>query len=138
MPMPEIPITKPALSRLYRNVGEEEGLKRILRDFYRRMSKDLMIGFFFDGKDTDLIADHQRAFLMRAMGATTSYSGLAPAHAHDKIAPILAGHFDRRLRILEEALRAHGIADEDIRTWVAFESAFREQIVQEEGPSKKH
>lgn len=126
----EIPLGKPALARLYRNVGEEAGLTRMLRDFYARMAADIMIGFFFAGKDTDHIADQQRAFLMRAMGAAPSYAGLAPAQAHDKLPPILAGHFDRRLRILEETLRAHGMVEEDIRTWVGFESAFREQIVE--------
>jgi truncated hemoglobin YjbI len=125
----EIPLTKPALASLYRNIGGEAGLTRILRDFYKRMSHDILIGFFFADKDTDHIADQQRAFLMRAMGATPSYSGKAPAQAHEALPPILAGHFDRRLRILEETLRAHGVADEDIRTWVSFESAFREQIV---------
>jgi len=127
--MPEIPLTKPALARLYLNLGSEAGLTRILRDFYRRMASDTMIGFFFAGHDTDRIADQQRAFLMRAMGATSSYTGIAPAQAHAKLPPILAGHFDRRLRILEETLRAHGVSDEDIRTWVSFESAFRDQIV---------
>jgi hemoglobin len=126
----EIPLSKPALAQLYRNVGREPGLTRVLRDFYKRMAADTMIGFFFAGRDTDHIADQQRAFLMRAMGATPSYSGLAPAQAHDKLPPILAGHFDRRLRILEETLRAHGLTDEDIRTWVGFENAFREQIVE--------
>jgi truncated hemoglobin YjbI len=96
------------------------------------MAGDILIGFFFDGKDLDHIADQQRAFLMRAMGAAPSYSGKAPAQAHDDLPPILAGHFDRRLRILEETLRAHGVSDEDIRIWVKFESAFREQIVEPE------
>lgn len=127
--MSEIPLTKPALARLFVNAGGEEGLARILRDFYRRMQSDVMLGFFFDGKDIDAIADKQRSFLMRAMGAAPSYSGLPPAQAHQKLAPILSGHFDRRLRILEETLAAHGLSDEDIRTWVAFESAFRDAIV---------
>lgn len=129
-----ISLTRTDLARLYLNVGGEEGLREILRDFYRRMSEDLMIGFFFAGKDLDLIADQQRAFLMRAMGAIPSYSGKPPAKAHDKIAPILAGHFDRRLRLLEETLAAHGIATEEIRLWVAFEGAFRDQIVSQ-GPT---
>ena len=128
--MSDLPLTKPALAQLYRNVGGEEALTRILREFYARMARDLMIGFFFAGFDTDQIADQQRAFLMRAMGATPSYAGKAPAQAHDKLPPILAGHFDRRLRILEETLRDHGVSAEDIRTWVSFESAFREQIVE--------
>jgi hemoglobin len=136
--MREISVSKPALKALYERIGGESGLQAILRDFYRRMSGDILIGFFFDGKDTHLIADRQKEFLMRAMGALPTYSGKAPAQAHGEIAPILKGHFDRRLRVLEETLRAHGVCDEDIRTWVTFESAFREGIVSEEGyPDKK-
>jgi hemoglobin len=123
-------LSKPELARLYRNIGEEAGLTAILRDFYARMAQDLMIGFFFENKDIQHIADQQRGFLMRAMGATPSYTGLAPAQAHDKIAPILVGHFDRRLQILKETLQHHHVIDEDIRTWIAFENAFRDQIVQ--------
>ena len=122
-------LSKPELARLYLNIGGEAGLTEILRDFYRRMSQDTMIGFFFDGKNVEHIADQQRGFLMRAMGATSSYAGKAPAQAHEELAPILVGHFDRRLKLLEETLRTHQIGDEDIRTWVAFENAFREQIV---------
>lgn len=136
--MREISVSKPALKALYERIGGEKGLQAMLRDFYRRMSGDILIGFFFDGKDTDLIADRQKEFLMRAMGALPTYSGKAPAQAHDAIAPILKGHFDRRLRILEETLRAHGLSEEDIRTWISFEGAFREGIVSEEGyPGKK-
>jgi truncated hemoglobin YjbI len=63
------------------------------------------------------------------MGARESYAGLPPAQAHEKLAPILSGHFDRRLRILEQTLSAHGVSEEDTRTWVGFEEAFRDGIV---------
>lgn len=128
--MKELPIRKPELHALYERIGGEPALTKILRDFYHRMAEDLMIGFFFDGKDLEHIADQQKAFLMRAMGAAPSYSGKAPAQAHTEMAPILTGHFDRRLRLLEEVLRAHGVAAEDIRTWVAFENAFRDAVTQ--------
>lgn len=135
--MREISVSKPALKAIYEHIGGEEKLREILRDFYRRMSTDILIGFFFDGKDLDHIAEMQKEFLMRAMGATLSYKGKPPAKAHDELAPILKGHFDRRLRILEDTLRAHGVSDEDIRHWIEFESAFREGIQGEEGYSQK-
>lgn len=125
----EIPIQKAALHRIYENAGREPGLKKILKDFYGRMSKDAMIGFFFFGKNTDEIAEKQLSFLLRAMGITPSYTGKAPAQAHDDLPEIRRGQFDRRLVILEETLRAHGLSDEDIRTWVAFENAFRDAIL---------
>ncbi len=139
----EIPVSRPALQAIYARIGGEAKLRSILRQFYRKMADDLLIGFFFEGKNLDAIADMQAAFLMRAMGAKPSYSGKPPAQAHDELAPILAGHFDRRLRILEATLKENAVADEDIRTWIAFENAFREGIVREEGtpspgtPSKK-
>jgi hemoglobin len=135
--MREVSVNKAALKTIYQKAGGEEGLRKILRDFYHRMSEDILIGFFFDGKDTDAIADKQLEFLMRAMGATPTYSGKPPAKAHDEIAPILQGHFDRRLRVLEEVLASHGLSAEDIRIWIEFESAFREGIVREEGYPKK-
>jgi truncated hemoglobin YjbI len=120
---------KNALQSLYKKAGESDGLRAILRDFYLRMSQDTMIGFFFAGKNITEIADRQHQFISRAMGASASYTGKPPAQAHEALPPILAGHFDRRLRILEETLQAHGLAAEDIRIWVEFENSFRSGIV---------
>ena len=121
-------LSRPELKALYSRIGGERALEAILKDFYRRMSTDILIGYFFTDKDLDAIALKQKEFLMRAMGATDSYTGKAPADAHSNLPQILRGHFDRRLRILEDTLRAHGVSAEDIRTWVAFESAFRETV----------
>ncbi len=88
-----------------------------------------MIGFFFAGRDIHEIADRQHSFISRAMGALPSYTGKPPSQAHVDLPPILPGHFDRRLRLLEETLRDHGLDAEDIRTWVEFENSFRPAIV---------
>jgi hemoglobin len=131
--MREIPLGRPELKSLFTRVGGEAGLAGILADFYLRMSRDILIGYFFEGKDVVRIAEMQKEFLMRAWGAAPSYSGKAPAQAHGALPPILAGHFDRRLRILEETLASHGLSAADIRIWVTFESSFREGIVGTEG-----
>ena len=127
----DIPLTlnKPELKLLWEHIGSEERLEAILKDFYARMKNDILIGFFFDNKDTDEIARMQKLFLMRAMGAISTYTGKAPAQAHTKLAPILSGHFDRRLQILEQTLKDHGLSPEDIQTWITFENAFRDGIV---------
>ncbi len=125
----DIPLVRSDLKLLYQNIGGEAQLRSILELFYQKMSQDILVGFFFDGKDIRHIAHQQAAFLLRAMGATPSYSGKSPAQAHDAIAPILEGHFDRRLRILEETLREKGLSEKDIQTWVSFESAFREAVI---------
>jgi truncated hemoglobin YjbI len=130
MPSPK-PAPKPDLKKLralYAHLGGEDAVRAILRDFYGRMSRDLLVGFFFEGKDVEHIADQQLKFLLRAMGARKTYAGKAPATAHLALPPILKGHFDRRLRLLEDTLRDHGLSEKDIRTWIEFESAFRASI----------
>lgn len=109
-------------------IGGESGLSAILNDLYNRLARDVLVGFFFDGKDLSYIAAQQKAFLLRAMGATQSYSGKPPGQAHHRLPPILLGHFDRRLRVLEETLASHGLSSEDIRSWVQFEETFRRGI----------
>jgi hemoglobin len=121
-------LSKPELKALFERAGGELGLAEILKDFYQRMADDLLIGFFFTGKDLNKIASQQLRFLMKAMGATLSYTGKAPAQAHVELPPILPGHFDRRLRILEETLRDHGLSESEIKTWIQFESTFRAGI----------
>ena len=124
----DISVSLPQLKKIYTDIGGEKGLSEILYDFYERMSQDILIGFFFDGKDLAAIAQMQKQFLMRAMGGATSYAGKPPAQAHLALAPILSGHFDRRLRILEETLRDHHVGEDDIQAWVNFESAFRDSV----------
>lgn len=124
----ELPLQLPALRALYARVGEKK-IHDILHDFYRRMAQDVMIGYFFEGKNLDEIAEKQASFLMRVMGATATYSGKAPADAHTALPPILTGHFDRRLKILEETLKDHALEEHEIETWLTFENAFRAGIV---------
>ena len=94
------------------------------------MKDDLMVGFFFDGKDLDSIAEGQTAFLLRAMGLAPSYHGKPPSHAHVTLAPILSGHFDRRLKLLDEVLTSEGLSVAQKQTWIGFENAFRDSIVE--------
>ncbi len=98
--------------------------------FYEKMSEDILVGFFFAGKDLAHIAQRQGDFLLRAMGATPSYHGLAPSDAHRALPPILSGHFDRRLKILEETLIEFKLTSQEIIVWIGFENAFREAILE--------
>ncbi len=123
-----LPLERPELRALGTALGETR-IRQIVGRFYRRMADDILVGFFFDGRDLDLIADRQSAFLYRAMGLRESYTGLPPADAHQNLPPILAGHFDRRLTLLEDLLVEEGLAPHQIATWIQFENAFRAGIV---------
>lgn len=127
----QLPLQIPSqeLKDLWQKIGSETRLETLLKDFYRRLAEDVMLGFFFVGKDVTEIALKQKQFLLRAFGVTPSYSGKAPAQAHNSLAPILPGQFDRRLQILEQTLRDHSLDSKAIQTWLSFENAFRSSIV---------
>lgn len=127
----ELPVVKPELLALGKDLGSDR-IRHIVSAFYALMKDDLLVGFFFDGKDLGAIADAQTAFLLRAMGLSPSYSGKPPAHAHHDLAPILSGHFDRRLKLLDEILTKDGLTPAQRRTWIGFENAFRDSVVSEE------
>jgi len=117
------------LKALYTRIGGRSALAAILEDFYQRMAKDILIGFYFDKKDPLLIASKQLEFLLKAMGVEKTYLGKTPGKAHGDLPPILQGHFDRRLVLLEETLRDHHLTEEEIQTWIHFERSFSGVIV---------
>lgn len=109
--------------------SREWRLNSILEDFYSRMGRDDMLGFFFIGRNLVHIAHQQGKFLLNAAGLTSRFNGKGPSTAHVALPPILSGHFDRRLVLLGETLRAHGLSPEVVAAWVDFENSFREMIV---------
>jgi hemoglobin len=120
---------KNKFSTLFNKIGGEQGLKNFLDKFYEKLSKDIMIGFFFEGKDLKHIASKQAEFLMKSMGILKSYTGKSPSLAHKNLAPILPGFFDRRLTILREMLRDQGLSEDEVELWINFENSFRKSIV---------
>jgi len=105
-------------------------LQGILEDFYVRMAEDIIVGFFFTGRDLKHIAHQQAQFILNAAGLIPKFEGKGPSTAHVALPPILAGHFDRRIVILRETLVAHGLPSEVVESWVGFEASFRDMIVQ--------
>ena len=97
-------------------LGGVESVRALLDRFYRRLFDDVMVGFFFVGHDRAKIVDGQLQFLRWATGDRDDLPGRHPRSAHDELPPILGGHFDRRLVVLEEVLRAEGVDDDGSRS----------------------
>lgn len=124
------PVRPEVLRAIYdAEIKDPKILQDILEDFYFRMSKDVMIGYFFFGKDLKHIAHQQGGFILKAMGVDPSYRGKGPASAHLNLPDIREGHFNRRLVILEETLRDHKLSEQAIRVWIGFEQQFHNVIV---------
>jgi len=121
--------TSQKLQHLIEHLGGPEGLNQVLKKFYLKMSQDILIGFFFESKNLEHIANQQTAFILKASHLQKIYTGLPPSQAHLELPPILPGHFDRRLKILEQTLQEHKVSDEDIRNWIDFEKSFREIVL---------
>jgi len=123
-----LPPFKAELRKLFETQGDK-GVFFLLHSFYRQAAQDILIGFFFDGKDLRKIAEMQFQFLKKNIGLSDSYTGKPPAAAHDNLAPILEGHFDRRTVILRDILEKNKVPQSQIEAWIQFESFFRNAIV---------
>jgi truncated hemoglobin YjbI len=116
-------------------VGGLEGMRAILRDAYARFAADLMIGFFFRGRDLAQLVEHQLRFTARALGADVVYEGRPIPEAHAALPPILPGHFDRRHALLAQVLREHAVPDDAREAWLAYDRSFRRAVLASRRPA---
>ncbi len=110
-------------------LGDIEVMRHVLDTFYRKLFADVLVGFFFAGRDRDALVERQLEFTARAFGYDVAYAGKPVREVHAALPPILAGHFDRRHKLLGDAITEHALS-EDIRTaWLEFDRSFRAVVV---------
>jgi hemoglobin len=124
------PHTYPAMMKpLYEQAGGEDGIRAVLDDLYTRLFADPMVGFLFAGRDKDHIVREQTAFTRRMLGdASAVYTGKSIPDAHASL-PILAGHFDRRHRVLAEVLQSRGLPEEARDAWLRLDQGLRTAVM---------
>jgi len=110
-------------------VGGLDAMRVILRDFYDRLFVDLIVGFFFAGRDKAQLVEHQLHFTARALGADVVYTGRSMPDAHAGLPPILQGHFDRRHKLLGDVLRAHAVPAAARDAWLDYDRSFRRAVL---------
>ena len=114
-----------------------DALRELIRDFYDRVFGDVMIGFLFQGKDKQRLIQLEWEFAARMLGAKdVTYTGRPMRVAHAQ-SPIFGGHFERRLQILRETMRDHGVDAEIQRVWIEHAQALRSQITSDKGSECK-
>ena len=121
---------------LFDRIGAEK-LRSVLETFYDAVFSDVMIGFFFRGKDKARLVQKEWELVAGHLGADVVYTGkpLEAAHAPH---PILGGHFERRLQLLKEALEAHDVSSEVREAWIAHTIALRPRITADQGTECDH
>jgi len=112
-------------------LGGEAGLLTILSDFLQRVRSDVMIGYHFRNVDFARLLSLEFEFSREHLGGPGPYSGrpLFAAHAPHRI---LGGHFDRRLRLLEQTLEDHQVPAAVIQRWLAHNRNLRAHITRDE------
>lgn len=126
--MPDQPESAPRVD-VVALVGGLDAMRDILRDFYDRLFTDLIVGFFFAGRDKAQLVEHQLRFTARALGSDVLYEGRSMPDAHAGLPPILQGHFDRRHKLLGDVLRERGVPDAARDAWLAYDRSFRRAVL---------
>jgi len=123
-------------SALFDRIGAP-ALRAVITDFYGRVFPDVMIGFMFQGKDRGHLIDREyelTAALLGAPGVTYTGRPMRVAHAQHTI---FGGQFERRLQILRETLRDHGVDAEVQQAWIDHQLVLRGQITRDQGSECK-
>jgi truncated hemoglobin YjbI len=113
---------------LYEAIGGEARVRAVLQALYDKLFVDPIVGFLFDGKDKAHIVEQQVAFTCGFLGGPQTYSGLPLPRAHANI-PLLPGHFDRRHRLLGQALDECDVPEDVKRVWLQIDDALRPSVL---------
>ena len=113
---------------IFERLGQEQGIRAAVDDFYERVVGDPQLAPYFDGVDLRKLRGHQAALLVQLTGGPAAYSGrdLEAAHARLGITP---PDFDRVVEHLVATLTSFGVAPEDIGVIGEVLTAHRDEIV---------
>lgn len=118
---------------LIEEIGGEEELQNLMGAFYDRLFEDLMIGYFFEGKDKARLIEFQIDYVYAHLGNRKGiYRGEPIRKAHKNLA-ILPGHFDRRHQILKEILEEFEVSARVREAWLELDQAMRPLVLRQGG-----
>jgi truncated hemoglobin YjbI len=113
-------------------LGGEARLRPLINAFVDRCFDDMMIGFHFRGADRARVKAFEYQHAAHFFGADIAYEGRALGRAHGKH-NILGGQFMRRRKILEDTAREHGLPEDMLARWLAYQDTLRGEITQQQG-----
>ncbi len=104
-------------SSLYERLGERDGIRTVVDDFYDRLEADELLGPFFADADLERLRRTQTEFLCEAAGGPERYDAEPVREAHLHI-PFEPKHIQRAIDHLEATLEDHGVPEEDAQAVV--------------------
>ena len=102
----------------YQQLGGQAGVERLVRAFVTRVVQDPIIGFFFQDRNIERIILHEVEHASEVLGGPTAYTGRPLVPVHRKLG-IHQGHVRRRLALLRQVLREHGVNEATTERWLA-------------------
>jgi truncated hemoglobin YjbI len=102
----------------------------IVDDFVDRVTKDMMIGFFFRAVDINRLKELEYQFAASHLGGPQGYQGRPLARAHGPHR-IMGGQFNRRLKILDDTLISHQVESDIREEWLKHNESLRAHITQD-------
>ena len=112
--------------------------RAVITTFYDWVFDDVMIGYLFMKADKSRLIEMEVQFAARMLGARhIQYTGkpLRKAHAGHMI---LGGHFDRRLQLLRNAIKKHGLPQKVYDVWIEHSQALRSVITDDADSNCSH
>jgi len=113
---------------LYVRLGERDGIRAVVDDFYDRLVADDQLGPFFEDADMDLLRRTQTDFLCEAAGGPETYDAAPVREAHIDV-PFEPVHIERAVELLEESLDAFDVPDEDAAAVVDAVAAYETELL---------
>jgi hemoglobin len=113
---------------IYGRLGQQQGIRTAVDEFYERVLSDPQMMSYFDGVDMRRLRAHQVALLAQVTGGPAGYSGrgLTAAHEHLGITP---HDFDRVVGHLAATLADLGVQPDDFAEVGAALAEHRDEIV---------
>lgn len=113
---------------LYRRLGEREGIRAVVDDFYDRLLVDEDLGPFFEDADIDRLRRTQTDFLCEAAGGPETYDADPVRAAHIDV-PFTPAHIERAIDLLRESLAAFDVPEEDAELVVDAIAAYEADLL---------
>lgn len=113
---------------LYARLGERDGIRAVVDDFYDRLLDDDDLGPFFEDADVSRLRRTQTDFLCEAAGGPETYDAEPVREAHIDV-PFRPGHIERALELLRESLAAFDVPDEDAELVVDAIAAYEADLL---------
>ena len=113
---------------LYARLGEREGIRAVVDDFYDRLLDDDQLAPFFDGSNVERLRQTQTDFLCAAAGGPETYDA-APVRAAHSHVPFEPADIERAVELLTESLAAFDVSEDDATAVVGAVAEYEQELL---------